>query len=105
MDVLCLYKELNVSMSFILHRNWPRPNSRVIGRHLTDRRQSRRFWPTLGSSAGATLALAKSGLCKCQGGSARVVRAHPRVDKDELVEADPAALAGAGAGFCQIATL
>jgi hypothetical protein len=27
MDVLCLYKELNVSLSFILHRNWPKPNS------------------------------------------------------------------------------
>ncbi|MGH6847880.1 MAG: acylphosphatase [Methylocella sp.] len=31
--------------------------------------------------------------------------AHARVDKVEVVEADPAALAGEGAGFRQIATL
>jgi acylphosphatase len=31
--------------------------------------------------------------------------AHARVDKVEVVEEDPAAIAGAGAGFRQIATL
>jgi acylphosphatase len=31
--------------------------------------------------------------------------AHARVDKVEIVEADPAGLAGEGAGFRQIATL
>jgi hypothetical protein len=55
------------------------------------------------SSAGATLALGKSGLRERHGGDPLVVRAHPRVDKDEAVEACPAAL-GPGAGFRQIAT-
>jgi hypothetical protein len=56
------------------------------------------------ASAGATLAPAESGLRKRHGGSASGP-AHPRVDKHEVVEADPAALAGAGAAFCRIATL